>query len=105
MVLNFGVLRFGWPNQPSSGTMRIYIGRCVHVDHDSFVAPEKHKTKKKLPWPFVLSLCWRRFFSMRISCMSCPFITFIVIGLVCKIKYLYLWFGEKENTITNEMIF
>ena len=23
MVLNFGVLYFGWPNQPFSGTMRI----------------------------------------------------------------------------------
>ena len=32
MLLNFGVLYFGWPNQPSSGTMTIYIRRCVYVD-------------------------------------------------------------------------
>ena len=40
MVLKFGVLGelyFGWPNQSSSGTMRIYTGRCVYIDHDSFV--------------------------------------------------------------------
>ena len=28
-----GVLYFGWPNQPSSGTMRVYIGLllCTYI--------------------------------------------------------------------------
>ena len=31
LILVVTVLYFGWQNQPSSGTMRVYIGICSYV--------------------------------------------------------------------------
>ena len=45
--INFeNVLYFGWPNQPSSGTMRIYIGHVFkYGERDTCVITEKRKVK------------------------------------------------------------
>ena len=46
MIFLKGVLYFGWPNQPYSGTMRIVHGEgCLCIDHGICLMPEGRKTK------------------------------------------------------------
>jgi len=54
----FGVLYFGWPNQPSSGTTRIYIGRGVYLVHGNYVIPEIRKTNLIDSVKFQIEVAW-----------------------------------------------